>query len=198
MQPARPSRCDLIDCLIDCRTVPTAEQKRSRPIGLPGRWRPSIRVLSNRSSGWKPSDRRFPLQNPPSPTAMLKLRAARLAVEAERADAEADCTVAQFELAGLAGSGDRKGPPAAGFHSLRRPPAACPLRRTLAPGRSGGWKRPFRNANRRSSIRRRRWSNPMHRGRRQRPISSPAGPPSSACSRESSFRPARLPLSCGL
>ncbi len=47
-------------------------------------------------------------QNPPSPTAMLKLRAARLAVEAERADAEADWTVAQFELADLAGLGAEK------------------------------------------------------------------------------------------
>jgi hypothetical protein len=52
-------------------------------------------------------------QNPPSPTAMLKFRAARLAVESERADAEADCMVAQFELAGLAALGTEKGLPQA-------------------------------------------------------------------------------------
>ncbi len=47
-------------------------------------------------------------RNPLSPTAMLKLRTARLAVEAERADAKADWTVAQFDLAGLAGLGTEK------------------------------------------------------------------------------------------
>ncbi len=50
-------------------------------------------------------------ENPPSPTAMLKLRRARLAVEAERADTEADSTAAQFELAGLVGFGAEKGLP---------------------------------------------------------------------------------------
>ena len=40
--------------------------------------------------------------------AMLKLRTARLAVEADRADAEADGTAAQFELAGLAGLATEK------------------------------------------------------------------------------------------
>ena len=41
-------------------------------------------------------------QNPPSPTAMLKLRAVRLAVEARRTDTEADWTMARHQLAGLA------------------------------------------------------------------------------------------------
>jgi hypothetical protein len=41
-------------------------------------------------------------QNPPSPTAMLKLRAGRLAVEARRADTEADWTMARHQLAALA------------------------------------------------------------------------------------------------
>lgn len=47
-------------------------------------------------------------QNPPSPLAMLKVRTARLAVVAERADVEADWRVAQFELAGLTGLGTEK------------------------------------------------------------------------------------------
>ena len=43
-----------------------------------------------------------------SPTAMLKLRTARLTAEAERADAEANRTAAQFELAGLVGLANEK------------------------------------------------------------------------------------------
>jgi len=42
-------------------------------------------------------------QNPPSPTAMLKLRTARLTAEAEKADAVAEWTEAMLQLAGAAG-----------------------------------------------------------------------------------------------
>jgi hypothetical protein len=43
------------------------------------------------------------VQDPPSPTAMLSFRTVRMAVEADRADAEADCTAAKFQLADIAG-----------------------------------------------------------------------------------------------
>ncbi len=50
-------------------------------------------------------------QNPPAPMAMLSFRTARMAAEAERADAEADCTAARFQLAGDAGLGAEKSLP---------------------------------------------------------------------------------------
>ena len=84
---------------------------------------------------------------------------------------------------------------------LRFPSSAgcpCRLRRSIALGLGGGWKRPFRSGNKRWPIRRRWWSKPMHRGRRQRPIFSPAGLPLSGPCRASRFRPVRLLLSCGV
>ncbi len=56
-------------------------------------------------------------QNPPSPTAMLKLRAARLAAEAERIDTEADWTMARYQLAGMV---DNNGPLSAGSGNRAR------------------------------------------------------------------------------
>jgi len=47
-------------------------------------------------------------QNPPSPMAMVKFRAARLAVEADRADAEADWTMAKLQLIESASLGSEK------------------------------------------------------------------------------------------
>jgi hypothetical protein len=60
-------------------------------------------------------------QNPPSPTAMLNLRAARLAVEAQRADTEADWTMARHQLAGLV-EGKEQG---AATMNSPRPPAGA-------------------------------------------------------------------------
>jgi hypothetical protein len=51
----------------------------------------------------------LPAQNPPSPLAIPAFRAARLAVEAKRADSEADSRVAEFELAALCGIAPEKG-----------------------------------------------------------------------------------------
>ena len=64
-------------------------------------------------------------ENPPSPLAMLKLRTARLGVEAQRADAEADWRVARFELAGHDRFWKRKYSSPTGFHPLRRPISAA-------------------------------------------------------------------------
>ncbi len=62
-------------------------------------------------------------ENPPAPMAILKLRAARLAVDAERADGQADCTVAQFDLAALAGLETSKSlPQPVSLPSVGRPP----------------------------------------------------------------------------
>ena len=107
-------------------------------------------------------------------------------------------TRSQVRTRGPCRSWDRKDPAATGFGSLRRPVALAGSVRPITRGLGGGWKRPFRSGNKRSSIKRRRWSKPMHRGRRQRPISLPAGLPSSGCWPESRFRPVRLLLSCGL
>ncbi len=50
-------------------------------------------------------------QNPPSPTGMLNLRSARMAVDARFLDAQADCLAADFELAITAGLASEKGRP---------------------------------------------------------------------------------------
>jgi hypothetical protein len=47
-------------------------------------------------------------QSPPLPTALLRLRAARLAVEANRADTEAERMAARFQLAAATGLGTEK------------------------------------------------------------------------------------------
>ncbi|MGA2258785.1 MAG: hypothetical protein ABSG53_29310 [Thermoguttaceae bacterium] len=52
-------------------------------------------------------------QNPPPPTAILKLRSACLAVKAERADTEAGWMIARFQLASAAGFGTEKTVPQA-------------------------------------------------------------------------------------
>ena len=136
-------------------------------------------------------------QDPPSPTAILDVRTARLAVEAQQADTEAEWTVARLELAALAGL-----VPIRPFHSPFQFPSSafcrCIFRGPVAPGPNSGWKRRFHSVSRRLSSRHPRWCCPMYRGPRRRPISLPLGLRLSGCWRASRSKLSRLLLSSGL
>jgi hypothetical protein len=95
--------------LLDCLRLVAAERR----VDVVAAYWSERRLASQNQSlvnqiGWLDDLKRATVaQNPPSTTAVLRLRAARLAIEAELADTAADCRRADFELTDLTG-GDRE------------------------------------------------------------------------------------------
>ena len=91
----------LIDCL---RSAPTSNRAKAIEAYWTARQIAAQHQSFVEQIQWlKALEPTLSAQNPPLPMAMLQWRAARLAVEAERADAETDGRTALFELAGQAG-----------------------------------------------------------------------------------------------
>ena len=104
MQPLR-----LVDCLLP---VPINDRSKAIDVYWTARQLDVLRQEYFEQIKWLQAlGPTLAAQSPPSPTALLNVRAARLAVSAQEADTEADLLVARFGLAGLAGRATDKTPP---------------------------------------------------------------------------------------